>query len=140
MQFNHTIYTVQESEKFAKNIVGSNQKGVLFVYLLNDKDHLDFLYKIISAINFTKDDVLLMHCQENTNIHLIPYLKENEISSVVILGMDPIKLCINVESNMYNPFTINGIQFLIGDALSSIATQKELKKNLWIGLKELFGV
>ncbi len=138
MGFDHTLYIVDEIDR--GNLQGSNQKGILFVYAVDDKDHHDFLMKIIGAINCENSEVLQLTLKKNSNVSLIPFLKENSIEKVVVFGIEPHRFCLNVEYSKYGILHLDGIRFLIADGLGRVGNEKDLKKHLWIGLKEMFGI
>ena len=58
MDLGYNIYPVKMASNVQDCITGSNQKGILIVYAVDDKDYLDFLNKILSAIEINANEIL----------------------------------------------------------------------------------
>ncbi len=137
---NHNIYSLVEPKELTSLTRGSNQKGVLLVYHVDDKDHLDFLAKIISSIHLKMEEVMLLELKEFQVANLSTFIQENELTSIIIFGLELKNLCLNVDALKYDVFRIGVSQYLSADSLWQVSQSKEKKKNLWLGLKEIFGV
>lgn len=61
---------------------------------------------------------------------------------ILLLGTNLQSLDVQVKSgnNYYQPFDFQGYKWLMGHSLAELQTNAELKKNLWGGLKTVFGV
>ncbi len=140
MNLTPTIYTFQDIANFEHIIEGSNQNKVFFVFPSDDQVHLEFLYKIINALGYQKDDCLRFPLATNTTIQLIPYLETKNIETLIVFGIPPKQLCLNFEITPYEPIYFSEKTFLFIDNLQDISKNKLLKKNLWLALKEIFKV
>ena len=78
----------------------------------------------------------------NSNEYLkLPQIIENKnIDKIIVFGIHPKNLCLNTVFSKYNISHIRDYDVLFADKLVEIQESKELKKNLWICLKDLFGV
>lgn len=140
MDLGYKIYPVDLPLDSNNRIKGSNHKGVLLVYDMDDKDHLDFLSKILSAVQLEFDKILSLEMNKKELFKYPTTIDNNKVDTVIIFGLDPNQLCINFLNTKYNIEKMNDSKFLFADNLSSISANKELKKKLWLSLKELFGV
>ncbi len=140
MAFTYDFYSVKEwfDENFEPN--GSNQSQVLFVYASDDKDHLGFLSKVISAVNLDMERSLSCAIDNDGYMKIPSTWEGRNISVILAFGLLPKQLCHNYSCNAYEVQQYNGVKVLYAEGLSHIKDSKESKKKLWICLKELFGV
>jgi len=140
MHIHSHIYPVLSDKDLLKIISGSNQNAVLFVHNSDDKDHMELLLKILSAIGYSKDNILMMELPFGMNARIPSLFDAKALDKIVLLGIHPKRLCFNMVSSKYETLEIKGQELLLADSLADIAKHKELKRNLWIALKEMFGV
>ncbi|MGK0387822.1 MAG: hypothetical protein ACI94Y_000548 [Maribacter sp.] len=140
MNLAYKIYPVDLLLDSNNRIKGSNHKGVLLAYDVDDKDHLDFLSKILSAVQLDFDKILTLEMKGRETFKIPTTIDNRKIDTVIIFGLNPKQLCINFLSTIYKIEKMKETKFLFADNLYSISTSKELKKKLWLSLKELFEV
>ena len=122
--------------------LGGNKKHCLivvhttgFAYLPDDV--LDFLTKILSAIQYTLNDVAII----NMAITSVSYEQAVEIwnpTSILLFGIDPVQMGMPVNSPMYKAQQVGGIMCLYSNSLGECMESKELKAQLWQCLKSIF--
>ena len=140
MDLGYKIYPVDLPLDSNNRIKGSNHHGVFLVYDIDDKGHLDFLRKILSAVQLEFDKILSLEMNGRETFQ-IPTNKDNsKIDTIIIFGLHPKQLCINFINTKYKIEKMKETKFLFADNLDNISTNKELKKKLWLSLKELFEV
>jgi hypothetical protein len=140
MNLAYKIYPVDLPLDSNNRIKGSNHKGVLLVYDIDDNDHLDFLSKILSAVQLDFDKILTLEMKGRETFKIPTIIDEIKIDTVIIFGLNPKQLCINFLNTRYKIEQMKGTKFLFADNLDTISNDKELKKKLWLSLKELFEV
>lgn len=140
MHLGYTVYPVISGNELKKQFSGSNQNGVLFVYNTDDKVHLDFLNKILSAIELNTNEVLFLELEDSQIVKLPNMADEFSIEKIIVFDILPKRICINSSCMKYDIFGLDQTKLLFADSLNEIKSNKELKKNLWICLKEMFGV
>lgn len=140
MDLGYNIYPVNLAFDEENRIIGSNQKGILIVYATGDKVHLDFLNKILSAIEISMDNVLTLAIKEQETIKIQENFGGQPISKILVFGILPKRICLNSIVEKYMVTEIKDTKVIFADSLEQVKNTKELKKNLWLSLKELFGV
>lgn len=140
MDLGYEIYPVDLALGCNNRIKGSNHKGILLVYNMDDNDHLGFLSKILSAVQLEFDKILVLEMNKKEIFKIPTTVNNSKISTVIIFGLHSKQLCINFLSTKYKVEEIKERKFLFADNLGTISANKELKKKLWLSLKDLFGV
>lgn len=140
MDLGYNIYPVEIASDVKERITGSNQKGILIVYALDDKDHLDFLNKILAAIEINANQILSLVLEGEEIVKLPEYYDSNKITKILVFGTHPKRICFNSIVTKYNVTEIKDMKVIFADSLDKIQSTKELKKNLWLSMKDLFGV
>ncbi len=136
----YKIIVVPEISQMQNALVGENSKHILLAY--NDdysEDIETFLGKIMASVqvNMLSDCLIL---RGGSDIALPPFSQlaiAHIIKTVVIFGIKPQDLGLNVEPLLYEPFMLNGYTFVFANPLSKINTP-ETKKALWECLKKIF--
>jgi|AntRauTorckE5430_2_1112549.scaffolds.fasta_scaffold01519_6 DNA polymerase III psi subunit len=122
-------------------IYEKNAKKTLIV--VNDKnaEELDFLAKILKAIQYEiSEDVILFPLQKDKRINLSAFNKNltTEIDFILLFGVEASQLDLQFKLPNYYPLKVNNMTFLSADNLASISKNKNLKMKLWQNLQQLF--
>lgn len=132
--------TIPQQPSTQKNLAISNE---LVIYL---KDKLDeksetglFLTKILQAINKSLDSVDII---DPTAINVAPdELANCNIKALLIFGINPFEIGFqDKQINKYELTAIKNYTVLYCDGLSTIQSDVNAKKALWINLKRAFNI
>ncbi len=136
---NFDIYKISNNNDNIGIIYNNDVRQTLILINKPDETHLDFLSKILGAIQYdiTKD-VLLIAIEQKTQINLTSILKNVDISKVILFDIAPNDVGLNCRLPNYFPLEINERSFLLADSLSQISKNKVKKKDLWIALQKMF--
>ena len=140
MDLGYNIYPVETASDVKEQITGSNQKGILIVYALDDKDSLDFLNKILSAVEVNSNEILSLTLKGAEIVKIPDYYDNKKIAKILVFGPLSQQICFNSIVTKYKVSKIKDMKVIFADSLAEIQNTKELKKNLWLSLKDLFGV
>ncbi len=135
------VINVQDLENFINFDEESNPKRIFIVLKGNNNDYSELLTKMMSAVQ--KDihkDVQLIHLKNNTHIALSTYLKKIDAAKVFLFGISPKYVCLNYEIKKYEIFEFYNSKILWVDDLKILSNNINLKKNLWIKMKEIFQI
>ena len=139
----YSVIALQEVDEAIKNCTGSNQKKLLVVYNSNKTkaESIEFLKKILSAAKFDiKDDILLLGTTSKQGFSFISMRTKVAFDNILVFGFPPTYLGLNIDINSYQPIHFNDCGFLFADDLSLLESNKQLKGELWMGMKELFKI
>ena len=136
---NFDIYKISNNNDNIGIIYDNDIRQTLILINKPDEIHLDFLSKILGAIQYdiTKD-VLLIAIEQKTQINLTSILKNVDISKIIVFDIAPNDIGLNCRLPNYFPLEINERSFLLVDSLSQISKNKVKKKDLWIALQKMF--
>lgn len=140
MDLGYNIYPVEIASDLKECITGSNRKGILIVYTLDDKGSLDFLKKILSAVEVNINEVLSLVLKGAEIVKIPDHYDNEKITKILVFGALSKRICLNSIVSKYKVTEIKDIKVIFADSLVEIQNNKELKKNLWLSLKDLFGV
>ncbi len=119
----------------------SNQSKSLVVYHAdNGEDGLqDFLTNILTAVKLdTSKDVSIVKVTDKTGISFIRAKTITTIEKMIIFGIAPNQLGINLDIRKYVPLDFQGCTFLYADTLSEVKNDVNKKKALWASLQEIY--
>jgi hypothetical protein len=99
----------------------------------------DFLEKVLSAVQINLErDTLLAIAESGTPLRLMPELRKNQTEFVLVFGLPPAPLGLNIEAPLYRAVFFYGIHWLFADKLSALEPDRAKKGLLWTALKQLF--
>jgi hypothetical protein len=99
----------------------------------------DFLTKVLSAVQLDLErDALLATATPGTALRLMPDLRKNQTEYVLVFGIPPAQLGLNIETSLYRTVFFYGIHWLFADKLSALEPDRAKKGLLWTALKQLF--
>ncbi|WMJ73585.1 hypothetical protein RCC89_10490 [Cytophagaceae bacterium ABcell3] len=118
---------------------GGNKKKVLILIgddSLSNPALKELLMKILGAVGLTEEDIALAVLEKT----LIPqdYFHASKCHKAVLFGINPSYA--GFQSDLYMVSSGNNISAVFSDPLSKVSTDVNVKKKLWQGLKNLFGV
>ncbi|MBL7815369.1 MAG: hypothetical protein JNL70_10170 [Saprospiraceae bacterium] len=138
--YDFTVYKLPNTENFQEKISGTNDKGILIVFLDEQRTELEaFLKKIIASIklDYEKDCLIL----RGSHVDLLPTMAQLKsqftFKKTLIFGFKGKDLGLNIETPLYTAFVFNENRYLFADKLSIIENSVERKKALWSVLQSL---
>ncbi len=139
--FDFTIFPLEEVREAIKNAVGSNQKklAVVLEASTDSKENLEFLSKILAAIKVDMaNDVLLLKITPQRGFSFAELKALCPVEYLLGFGGHPTQCGIHALIEPYRGTSLLNTQILWADSLDKIAQQQDLKKALWLQLKEMF--
>lgn len=119
----------------------SQQFSTLVVYQVeSDSEALEkFLSNILTAAKLDMSkDVLLYKSTVKNEFSFIRTKTKSNIEQVIIFGIHPKKLGINLDMKLYTPIDFQDCTFLLANSLSDIKNDQTKKKLLWTCLQEIY--
>ena len=99
----------------------------------------DFLAKVLAAANLNLEkDTLLAEIPASQPLKFSTDLKHKTPEQVLVFGLSPAQLGLNLEISLYKPVGFYGTTWLFADALSLLEPDKTRKGQLWTALKQIF--
>lgn len=122
--------------------LGGNSKHCLIVvhtpgYAYLEDDVLQFLTKILEAINFTLNDVAIVNVA-STAVGYQQSIETWQPQVALLFGHSPIEFDMPVNFPEFKVQQVNGITFLHSPSLRECMDNKDLKAQLWQCLKSIF--
>jgi len=114
----------------------------VFVVVQMEPEHpgnLDFLKKILlaSGLDFEKD-TLFAETKDAEPTTILSVLKSKHPDQVLVFGVSPGQIGLNIQAPYYRPVVFCGTTFLFSEKLSAIESDKTRKTNLWQALRHMF--
>lgn len=133
------IISVSDTKNIISQCSGNTQKGIFISYSTSDETMVDFLAKILSAVELDlQSDVLILRKTPNNDFSFSSFSQEINIQKVVLFGIPPQSIGLQINYQKYQPINRNNCLFLFADELATISANQQLKKLLWNALKEIF--
>lgn len=137
---NDKVYKI--ATKSLLEIASGGYSRRVFVVLQAEPEHpgnLDFLKKILMAagLDFEKD-TLFAETKDSEPTTILSVLKSKHPNQVLVFGVSPGQIGLNVQAAFYRPVVFYGTTFLFSEKLSSIEPDKTRKTNLWQALRQMF--
>ena len=103
------------------------------------KQNRDFLSKVLSAaqLNLEKD-TLFAEIPASLPVHFSTDLKNKTPEQVLVFGLAPAQLGLNIAAPLYSPVSFYGVTWLFADAPGVLEPDKNRKGLLWAALKQMF--
>ena len=125
--------------------LGKNAKNILIVVDKNDApflpdNELSFLTNILSACHLGLMDVAIVNWQKVEPQSPDVLFEEIPGKQVILFGTTPSEFGIPDNVQHYAILNDDAHQFVVAPSLSEIENNKEAKKQLWMALKQLFGI
>lgn len=135
---NFDIYKITNNSENINIIYNNDVRKTMILIKNSDEEHLDFLSKILGAVQFDIKDVVLIGIEQNIQLSLTQIIKTVDIDKVVLFNIAPKDIGLNCQLPNYFPLKINEQMFLLADSLSQIFKNKVKKKELWTALQKMF--
>lgn len=133
------VYNINNPNDNIDIIYNNDISNTIIFIKSSDKDHLDFLTKILGAIQFdiTKD-IVLIEKLNTEKISLINIIKKYNINKIILFNIPQKDLGLSFQLPNYRPLKVNNSTFLLADSLNQISKNKVKKKELWTALQQMF--
>ena len=125
------------------NWLGNNDKNILIVVnepaaaFLQDQD-LNLLVGILTACKLSLADVALINIDKNSHANYDTLNKSLTPATILLFGVAPSDLDFPLHFPHFQLQPYNGQHYLCSPALSMLAADVGLKKQLWISLQKHF--
>lgn len=141
LQDNARVVPVKKDVPF----LGKNGKNILIVVNKNDApflpdNELSFLTNVLSACQLGLMDVAIVNWQKLEEQDVDNIWEQLKSRDVLLFDTDPTLFDLPGSMQPYTVSKSGGRQFVIAPSLSEIEKNKEAKKQLWLSLKQLFGI
>jgi hypothetical protein len=98
-----------------------------------------FLSNILTAAKLDlSKDVCLLKITAETGFSYIKFKTKVPIEKVILFGISPIKLGINLDLKLYTPMVFQNCIFLLADHLAIIQADVNKKRELWACLQKIY--
>ncbi len=129
----------QNNESFDSD--HSKEKTTLVIYEpVNEHKELEtFLTNILKAAKLDiSKDVNLLKTTAESGFSFIRLKTKTSIGKVLIFGIPPKKLGINLDLKLYTSLEFQGCIFLLADSLATIQSKVDKKRALWTCLQQIY--
>ena len=138
--FHFPVIDIKSSEISDTQIEGNFLKQVSILISSNEKtnDNIQLLRNILKAIHLNyEEDIHLIQIEDHTDYMLNAYIHKYSPKHIILFGLKPNSLGLNMDIVLYRLTNINNAQWLFADPLNDISVNKSLKKALWEALQLL---
>lgn len=134
------FYISLQNDDILGKVTGENLRNVLVaLHPVPDDGLKGFLAKILSAVEIDIDkDIALLNLDSSLPISLVPAAKSLDAKVLLVFGLNAHSCGMNLNLKPYQPLEHLGIQILLCDQLSELATNQQLKRQLWSALQQIF--
>jgi len=137
----YDLFPLATPENIQSQVEGSANKKLLL--LLNQSDQqpelIAFLTKILGAVKYDlSQDAGLLVVTPATQLSLVAYCRHASMEQVIIFGLSPKDLMLNINVVKNQPLSMSGVQFLFTDPLAEMQNNAALKKPFWGAMQGMF--
>lgn len=122
------IYQLTENELVDKIVKGSNNKQFLIIFSCpeeEEKDLIPYLQKILTAVGVQMDaDTHYLNLPLGTSMNLSHFLLHRSTKKVLLFGIQPNVLSLNIQMPPHIVFPFLGCKWLWSDALGEIFAER----------------
>lgn len=144
--FDYKVFVPGESAEQQQKLLGKHAKGLLLLFVTHEQqaELLDFLKKILSAVQFDlEEDTAYLDINATAAVNVASLAGINSSKMVICFGFALPQLGFHFEIPNYYPFKHQGVTYLFVDDLLAIyeerqAGGKKLSGALWKCLQEMF--
>lgn len=144
--FDYKVFVPGDTATQAQKLRGAHAKGLFLLFAQHEQEAelLDFLKKILSAVQFDLDlDTAYLVGNASEPINVASLAAINSSKTVICFGFSLPQLGFHFEIPQYYPFKHQGVTYLFVDELWAIyeerqAGGKKLSGALWKCLQEIF--
>jgi hypothetical protein len=137
----YQIFLTPELSEFSAQLAGANARQVLVGFFDEQSDEREeYLKKIMGAAKLNLlEDCLILRGSLDTKFPSFAHIQAaHPIQKVVLFGINPLDLGLNLTMPLYQPIVFAQTTFLFVDKLSTIEASKERRAALWACLQRLF--
>ncbi|RYZ27735.1 MAG: hypothetical protein EOO10_11820 [Chitinophagaceae bacterium] len=125
--------------------LGKNEKNILIVVNKDDApflpdNELSFLTNVLSACQLGLADVAIVNWNKLKEKNVEDIFEQLQSREVLLFNIDPSMFGLPEEVQSYSVNKMGSHQVVVAPSLSEIEKNKEAKKQLWLALKQLFGI
>ena len=121
------------------SITGNGNTLIVMYATENEESNLSFLSKILSAVKLDlSKDVSLIKATPKDRLSFISLKTNSTIEKVILFGIQPKHLGINIDLKAYTPTAFQDCVFLLTHDLGAIESDTNKKKALWSCLQEIY--
>ena len=138
------IFMETPAENTHIDFLGGNEKKIAFIAsdaenkFLGD-DQMKFVNDLLSACNLSMADIAFINLY-NKNIHYTDLVSKFSSQKILIFGITAQELDLPFTIPFFQVQAFHGQTFLICPSLDTIRQEKDLKKQLWLSLKQIFNL
>ena len=146
--YQHSLVNGTATAVPAKPVVpflGKNGKNILIlvhkpnVPYLPDAE-LSFLTKVLTACQLSLMDVAIVNWSKLAEPELEDVVEQTAARFVILFGFDPAGFGLPSQTPPFTVHTILDLLAVVAPALNEIESSKPAKGQLWVALKQLFGL
>lgn len=101
---------------------------------------LEFLTKILTACQLSLADVAIVNWNRLPQPDADALATEFRAREIILFAIAPVLFGLSSSTPMYTVLGLGNRQFAVAPALGEIEKSREAKQQLWMALKQLFGV
>ena len=127
------------------SVLGNNMLGVVLLFRMQHEQFLRlhrnvFLNKMLQALGYVMEDVLLVNVEAELPVALANLRKELAAADIIAFGKNLLDVTIR-NTQIYEPvqFPGLGLSYLASATVDLVEYDVSLKKRLWPGLQRMFG-
>lgn len=98
----------------------------------------EFLFKVLKAVKYNLEEVDLLELDKIENPDASEVMSGSLADYVLLFGVKPETLGLNIALNLYEPRHEQGIWFLMSNSLLRIEMEESKRRDLWGALKKMF--
>ena len=119
----------------------ANRHTLVFFKETTSNEDQDLLLKILSAVNLTQEQYILVDKSKHSELKLHHFISEGfKIAYLLSFGITANSIGLNINQKLYSGIEIDTLKILCSDDLQKLQQQTNLKKALWNNLKQLYQV
>ena len=126
--FDFDIYQFPDNELVDKIVRGLNKKQFLIIFSCPEKEETEltpYLQKILTALSVQMDeDTHYLNLPAGTEINLSHFLQHSATKKILLFGIQPHLLSLNIQIPPYTVFPFLGCKWLCADPLEAIFAER----------------
>ncbi|HET7899093.1 MAG TPA: hypothetical protein VFL47_15510, partial [Flavisolibacter sp.] len=127
------------------SFLGKNGKQILIVVNQPDVPYLpdselSFLTKILTACQLGLVDVAIVNWSKTAQSPASAIIEQLKAKAVILFDVDPTLFGLPANLSPYSVMGTDEIKFVAAPALQQIEKTREAKNQLWMALKQVFGL
>ncbi len=125
--------------------LGNNKKNIVIIISNATTPYLEdneftLLSNVLGACKLTLADIALINVYNKDSEAIQNTINLLKAKIVMMFGVEPLDIGLPMNFPHFQIQSFNNLKYLGNTTLQSLENDKELKKKLWVCLKELFGI